>query len=267
MSATADIRDTSTDLTQVSAAELAGLYRSKAASPVEVTLAVLARAEAVKPAHQRADPGRHRAGAGGGAGLGGALGGGASRARRWTASRSRSRSWCAPRAGRQPWAAGSPTRRRPSEDAPAVARLREAGAIVYAQNTSPEYGFKGVTDSPLHGVTRNPWNLERTPGRLVRRLRRGGGGRAGPAGGRHRRRRLGAHPLGVLRPRGPEGDLRPDPRLAALHARRPRQHRPDDPHHARLRADAEPDVAARSRAIPSRPSRRTRTTRPGWTAA
>jgi aspartyl-tRNA(Asn)/glutamyl-tRNA(Gln) amidotransferase subunit A len=51
-----------------------------------------------------------------------------------------------------------------TEDAPAVARLREAGAIVYAQNTSPEYGFKGVTDSPLHGTTRNPWNLERTPG-------------------------------------------------------------------------------------------------------
>ncbi|HTX49911.1 MAG TPA: amidase family protein, partial [Caulobacteraceae bacterium] len=51
-----------------------------------------------------------------------------------------------------------------AEDAPAVARLREAGAVVYAQNTSPEYGFKGVTDSPLHGITRNPWNLDLTPG-------------------------------------------------------------------------------------------------------
>jgi aspartyl-tRNA(Asn)/glutamyl-tRNA(Gln) amidotransferase subunit A len=51
-----------------------------------------------------------------------------------------------------------------AEDAPAVARLREAGAVVYAQNTSPEYGFKGVTDSPLHGITRNPWNLNLTPG-------------------------------------------------------------------------------------------------------
>ncbi|MBS0541957.1 MAG: amidase, partial [Proteobacteria bacterium] len=45
-----------------------------------------------------------------------------------------------------------------------VARLRAAGAIVFAQSTSSEYGHKGVTDSPLHGVTRNPWNLERTPG-------------------------------------------------------------------------------------------------------
>ena len=36
-------------------------------------------------------------------------------------------------------------------DAPAVARLREAGAIVFAQSTSSEYGHKGVTDSPLNG--------------------------------------------------------------------------------------------------------------------
>jgi aspartyl-tRNA(Asn)/glutamyl-tRNA(Gln) amidotransferase subunit A len=49
-------------------------------------------------------------------------------------------------------------------DAPAVARLRAAGAIVFAQSTSSEYGHKGVTDSPLHGITRNPWNTGRTPG-------------------------------------------------------------------------------------------------------
>ena len=49
-------------------------------------------------------------------------------------------------------------------DAPAVARLREAGAIVFAQSTSSEYGHKGVTDSPLHGITRNPWNTDHTPG-------------------------------------------------------------------------------------------------------
>jgi len=51
-----------------------------------------------------------------------------------------------------------------TEDAPAVARLREAGAIVFAQSTSSEYGHKGVTDSPLNGITRNPWNPARTPG-------------------------------------------------------------------------------------------------------
>ena len=50
------------------------------------------------------------------------------------------------------------------EDAPAVARLREAGAILLGMTNSPEVGWKGVTNSPAHGVTRNPWNLERTPG-------------------------------------------------------------------------------------------------------
>ena len=51
-----------------------------------------------------------------------------------------------------------------TEDAATVARLREAGGIIFAQNASPEYGFKGVTDSPLNGVTRNPWDRTLTPG-------------------------------------------------------------------------------------------------------
>lgn len=50
------------------------------------------------------------------------------------------------------------------EDAPSVARLREAGAILLGKTTTPEFGWKGVTDSPLSGVTRNPWNLDLTPG-------------------------------------------------------------------------------------------------------
>ena len=49
-------------------------------------------------------------------------------------------------------------------DAPSVARLREAGAVILGKTTSPEFGFKGVTDSPLRGITRNPWNPDRTPG-------------------------------------------------------------------------------------------------------
>ena len=51
-----------------------------------------------------------------------------------------------------------------SEDAPAVARLREAGAVVLGKTTTPEFGWKALGDSPLTGITRNPWNLERTPG-------------------------------------------------------------------------------------------------------
>ena len=50
------------------------------------------------------------------------------------------------------------------DDAPAVARLREHGAVLLGKTTTPEYGWKGVTDSPLTGITRNPWNMELTPG-------------------------------------------------------------------------------------------------------
>ena len=50
------------------------------------------------------------------------------------------------------------------EDAPVPARLRAQGAVFFGKTTTPEFGWKGVTDSLLTGVTRNPWNLERTPG-------------------------------------------------------------------------------------------------------
>lgn len=49
-------------------------------------------------------------------------------------------------------------------DAPSVARLREAGAVFLGLTTTPEFGWKGVTDSPLTGITRNPWNTAMTPG-------------------------------------------------------------------------------------------------------
>ncbi|WP_327315290.1 amidase [Streptomyces sp. NBC_01235] len=50
------------------------------------------------------------------------------------------------------------------EDAPSVARLREAGAVFLGKTTTPEFGWKGVTDSPLTGVTRNPHDPSRTAG-------------------------------------------------------------------------------------------------------
>ncbi|MBD3886184.1 amidase [Phormidium tenue FACHB-886] len=49
-------------------------------------------------------------------------------------------------------------------DAPVVARLREHGAVFIGKTTTPESGHKVVTQSPLTGITRNPWNLEKTPG-------------------------------------------------------------------------------------------------------
>jgi aspartyl-tRNA(Asn)/glutamyl-tRNA(Gln) amidotransferase subunit A len=51
-----------------------------------------------------------------------------------------------------------------NDDAPAVARLREHGAVFMGKTTTPEFGWKGVTDSPLTGITRNPWNKAKTPG-------------------------------------------------------------------------------------------------------
>ncbi|KKD03299.1 amidase [Streptomyces sp. WM6386] len=50
------------------------------------------------------------------------------------------------------------------EDAPSVARLREHGAVFLGKTTTPEFGWKGVTDSPLSGVTRNPHDPSRTAG-------------------------------------------------------------------------------------------------------
>ena len=50
------------------------------------------------------------------------------------------------------------------EDAPATARLRAHNPVFFGKTTTPEFGWKPTTDSPLCGVTRNPWNLERSPG-------------------------------------------------------------------------------------------------------
>jgi len=49
-------------------------------------------------------------------------------------------------------------------DSVQVARLREAGAIVVGKTNTPEFGSTGFTKNRLFGTTRNPWNLERTPG-------------------------------------------------------------------------------------------------------
>jgi aspartyl-tRNA(Asn)/glutamyl-tRNA(Gln) amidotransferase subunit A len=56
--------------------------------------------------------------------------------------------------------AGKPAR----HDAPAVARLREHGAVILGKTAMPELGWKAVGDSPLTGITRNPWDTRKTPG-------------------------------------------------------------------------------------------------------
>src|SRR6185437_3601647 len=52
----------------------------------------------------------------------------------------------------------------PASDAVAVARLKQAGAILLGKTTTSEFAHKLLTDAPLFGATRNPWALEHTPG-------------------------------------------------------------------------------------------------------
>jgi aspartyl-tRNA(Asn)/glutamyl-tRNA(Gln) amidotransferase subunit A len=54
----------------------------------------------------------------------------------------------------QPW----------TDDAPSTRLLRDSGAVFLGKTTTPEIGWKAVTDSSLQGITRNPWDLTRTAG-------------------------------------------------------------------------------------------------------
>jgi aspartyl-tRNA(Asn)/glutamyl-tRNA(Gln) amidotransferase subunit A len=50
------------------------------------------------------------------------------------------------------------------EDAAVTERFRRAGMVLIGKSTTPEYGWKALTDSPIQGTTRSPWNLEHSPG-------------------------------------------------------------------------------------------------------
>ena len=52
----------------------------------------------------------------------------------------------------------------PTETAPSVQRLLDAGAVMVGKNTTPDSGWKASSNSPLYGVTRNPWDVSRTAG-------------------------------------------------------------------------------------------------------
>ncbi|HLX29518.1 MAG TPA: amidase [Casimicrobiaceae bacterium] len=154
----------SSDLADLSATELIGLYRTKRASPVDAVRACLARIDALNPklnAFCLVD-------------AEGALRFARESEARWAAGAPLgwldgvpvsikdlllTQGW--------PTLRGSRTvdcDRSWNEDAPAVARLREQGAVILGKTTTPEFGWKPVTDSPLTGITRNPWNQAKTPG-------------------------------------------------------------------------------------------------------
>jgi aspartyl-tRNA(Asn)/glutamyl-tRNA(Gln) amidotransferase subunit A len=147
----------------LSAAELLARYRSKELSPVEVVCAVLDRID------------RHNAAVNAYCHLDaeGALRNAQESEARWMAGAPKGVSDGVPVGIKDNiLVAGMPARfgsrltsSEPSaHDAPAVARLREQGAIVIGKTTLPEFGWKAVTDSPLTGVTRNPWDTRKTPG-------------------------------------------------------------------------------------------------------
>lgn len=52
----------------------------------------------------------------------------------------------------------------PKDDAVCAARLKQAGAILFGKTTTPEFGHKALTDAPLFGRTRNAWSAEHTSG-------------------------------------------------------------------------------------------------------
>jgi aspartyl-tRNA(Asn)/glutamyl-tRNA(Gln) amidotransferase subunit A len=155
---------TTTDLALTSASELVALYRAGKASPVEATEAALARIEKHNPVLNAFDLVDAQ----------GALKTAKASEARWAKHEPAgpidgvptsikdivyTKGWPTLRGSKtidpdQPW----------EEDAPCTARLREAGAVLLGKTTTPEYGWKGVTDSPLTGITRNPWNTDMTPG-------------------------------------------------------------------------------------------------------
>jgi aspartyl-tRNA(Asn)/glutamyl-tRNA(Gln) amidotransferase subunit A len=155
---------TPTDLAECTATTLLRLYRSRQASPVEATRAVLARIERLNPVLN---------------------------AFCWLAPDA---ALDAARASEARWARGAPEgeldgvplsikdiiltagwptlrgsktvdpKQTWDVDAPVTARLREANAVIVGKTTTPEFGCKGETNSPLTGITRNPWNPAKTPG-------------------------------------------------------------------------------------------------------
>jgi len=158
------VSKTATNLADCTATELLGLYRTRQASSLEATQAVLSRiAEVDKKLNAFCviDPDA-------------ALAAAKASSERWQKGAPQdildgvpvsikdlilTRGWPTLRGSRtvdakQPW----------DVDAPVTARLRESGAVLFGKTTTPEFGIKGTTDNTLTGVTRNPWNTRMTPG-------------------------------------------------------------------------------------------------------
>lgn len=167
----------STNIWDMEAHELVSLYRERTLSPVEATLAIIAQIELLEPdvnAFAYFDPDS-------------ALRSARLAEARWLEGTPLSAVDGVPTAIKDllltkgwPTLWGSLSTDADQEwldDSPAVARLREAGAVLLGKTTTAEFGWKALSDCALHGATRNPWNLDHTAGGSS------GGSSAGAAAG------------------------------------------------------------------------------------
>ncbi len=156
--------DPNRDLAMVDAAGLVAGYRAGDFSPVEATQAALDHIERFDPrvrAMVFTDPE-------------GALAAAEESARRWAEGEPLGTADGVPTTIKDVLLVrGWPTRRGSAlcadappatQDSPAVARLREGGAVFLGKNTTPEFGWKGVTHSPAYPPTTNPWDETKTAG-------------------------------------------------------------------------------------------------------
>jgi aspartyl-tRNA(Asn)/glutamyl-tRNA(Gln) amidotransferase subunit A len=149
-------------LADLTATELLSKYRDGTLSPVEVIEDVLARVEELEPkvcATYALDPAGARAAA-------------RESERRWLDGSAGALDGVPATVKENIATRGTPvpqgtaaTELVPAvEDAPAAARLREAGAVIFSKTTMPEYGMLSSGVSTFHDLTRNPWDLSKTAG-------------------------------------------------------------------------------------------------------
>jgi aspartyl-tRNA(Asn)/glutamyl-tRNA(Gln) amidotransferase subunit A len=151
-----------TELADLTAADLLAAYASKRLSPVEVMRAVLARVERCEP-HLKAlyalDPE-------------GATAQAKASETRWSRGKALPldgipttiKENIATKGTPVPLGTAARALDPAPEDAPPAARLREAGAVIFAKTTMPDYGMLSSGLSSFHPLTRNPWDLSRNPG-------------------------------------------------------------------------------------------------------
>jgi len=152
-----------TAIHDMSAAEILGAYKTKKLSPIDVTHAVIQRIEAWEPRLKALYAPDFE----------GARKAAKESEKRWQAGKPQGaldgvpitiKENIATRGVPVPLGTAATALVPAAADAPAAARVREAGAIILAKTTMPDYGMLSSGRSSFHPLTRNPWNLAWNPG-------------------------------------------------------------------------------------------------------